>query len=234
MRSIYILILVSLLMASCAWQSGKNVFYIEDTRVNEAIVDLMAAQPEYFNTPYAIIIFLDTSPCGKFYQETIFWSDWKKAADRDGFGFLYITSEADSDDVAIATRMDNAAAPVLIAPGCKTYVRELDIPGGAIPLKLLIDANGHIIKAWNTLPDSADSRAVIEYMDSLAADNKYGCPTSVEAGPVESLLKQGHHDGSALLRERRGDTEILNAVSDGAFHRCVTSRNACVTVRVAP
>jgi hypothetical protein len=158
---------VVLLLSACGVPPSINYYRLSDTGVQPAFHEMSSLYTDYFGDRYSLVVLVDTSPCGKALQETVCWSDWRDHAYQLGLGFVYVTSRADSFDVAYAAMLDSASAPVLVAPGCEKYVSELGIPRGGLPLKLMIDSAGTIVKAWDPVTDTSLCRVLMAVVDSL-------------------------------------------------------------------
>ena len=125
---------------------------------------LSANFPEYFTNSPVLFVLVDTSPCGKALGETVWWKEWQQAATAAGIDFVFVTSESDSADVAVAARLDGVTAPVLVLPSCKQRFTELGIPLGMLPMKILVDQGGEFLDLW--LPILKEERSV-QLMDKL-------------------------------------------------------------------
>jgi hypothetical protein len=132
----------------------------------EPILDsLSAGYPEYFTNSPALILFVDTSPCGKALGEIVWWREWRQAAEAAGINFVLVTSESDSADVAVAAQLDSVTAPVLVLPSCRHRLTEVGIPNGLLPMKILTDSEGELVYFW--LPVRSEERSA-QLMDKLS------------------------------------------------------------------
>ncbi len=166
-RGLLVLLAIGLHVAACCGPRSPHTYRLSDTRVEPALHEMVSLYPGYFGRRYTLVVLVDTSPCGKFLQETVCWSDWRDHAHRLGLGFVYATSRADSFDVAYAAMLDSASAPVLLVPGCEDYVLELGIPRGGLPLKVLVDSAGKMVEAWNPIADTSLCASLMLALDSL-------------------------------------------------------------------
>ena len=132
-----------------------------------SVAELAQLHPEHFANPYTFVILVDSSPCGKFLQETPYWRDWQRSALGAGWGFLFATSQADSAGLVWAAKLDSVDAPVLVLPGCRDYLQELKLPRGTVPLKLLLDSTMNVRHLWNSATDTASCRIMTEQIDSV-------------------------------------------------------------------
>lgn len=156
-----------ILLSACGVPPSINYYRLGDTRVKPALHEVASLYPGYFGGRYTLVVLVDTSPCPVALQETVCWSDWRDHACQLGMGFVYVTSQADSVDVAYAAMLDSALAPVLVATGCEECVLELGIPMGGLPLKVLVDSVGTIVKAWDPVYDTSMCSSLMLTMDSL-------------------------------------------------------------------
>ncbi len=158
---------VALLLSACGVPPSIYHYRLSDTRVEPALREMISHHPDSFGDRYSLIVLVDASPCPVALQETVCWSDWRDHAYQLGIGFVYVTSRADSFDVAYAAMLDSALAPVLVAPGCEEYLLELGIPRGGLPLKVLVDSAGTVVKAWDPISDTTMCPSLMLALDSL-------------------------------------------------------------------
>ncbi len=168
--------LLGLLGASCYRSQGVRVYKLDDMGIKPALKELVQNQPEYFNAPYTLLILVDGSPCGKLLQETMWWDEWQETATEAGYGFVLVTSRADSAGLVWAAQLDSVDSPVLVMPGCEDYLLELGMPRGFAPLKLLIDSTAHIHQFWSPFVDTADCNRLMYQLDSLSCSGTRGAP----------------------------------------------------------
>jgi len=159
------LAVIGVLFAGCA---ARHVLRLRDTEVPNELTRLVLQQPEYFRSPLTLMVLLDTTPCGKAFTETIWWADWQKAALESGSGFVFATSKKDSADVAIAVELEGISAPILVLPSCPDTVLVLNLPRGALPMKVLIDRTGKTLYASGPIIDPDSSAALMRAVDSLS------------------------------------------------------------------
>ena len=156
--------LISALCLGC----GPRYFSVHTSEIPGELARLANRQPEYFRSPMTLLVLLDTTPCSKAFTETIWWKDWQAAAHKAGYGFVFATSTADSNDVAIAVQLEGVDAPILVLPSCPDSVLSLGIPPGYLPLKLLMDRTGHYRRAWGPLIDTTSSNELMHFVDSVS------------------------------------------------------------------
>ncbi len=143
-----VLALISFSITACGGsfllRANRNI----ETRVKPAIKNLVKAEPAYFESPFTLVVLLDTKACGPNLKETEWWSDWQRQMNDKGMGFLLVTSKKDSADVAIAAQMDGVDVPVIVLPESGAYVSDLWAPAQSIPVKLLVDAESGVRRFW--------------------------------------------------------------------------------------
>lgn len=168
--------LLGLLGASCYRSQLVRTYKLDDTGIKPALKELVQNQPEYFTAPYTLVILVDGSPCGKLLQETVWWDDWRETATEAGYGFVLVTSRADSAGLVWAAQLDSVDSPVLVMPDSEDYLLEVGIPRGLLPLKLLIDSTAHIHMLWNPFVDTAGCNWLMDQIDSVSCSGARGAP----------------------------------------------------------
>ncbi len=139
----------------------------------EPILDSLSVRyPEYFTNSPALIVLVDTSPCGKALHETVWWREWQQTATAAGINFLLVTSESDSTDVAVAARLDSVTAPVLVLPSCKHRLAEFGIPFGMLPMKILIDQEGEVVYCGLAILTQDRSARLMDKLSELGRKRK--------------------------------------------------------------
>ena len=160
------LVLLLGLVGGCAWQH-RGVYHLSDTNLPESLRELIRQQPEAFAGSMTFIVLVDRSACPVTLVETPYWKDWQRRSKGAGWGFVMVTSRADSADLALAAALDSVSAPVLVMPGCKDYLHELDLPKGYLPMKLIVTPAGEVEHIWTAVTDQAGCRTITAQIDSV-------------------------------------------------------------------
>ena len=167
---IFLLLLLGSFLISCFGSSTLN-FTLKETRVKQASEVLIDAYPHYFELPFTLIVFVDTSPCGGNLVETKWWRVWQNFMRDSECGFVFATSRVDSTDIVVAAQLDSVDAPVLVIPGFDNSLKDLKIPNGGMPLKLIVNSTGEIKSAWAPIRTSEANGTMLTKLDSLINQN---------------------------------------------------------------
>ncbi len=159
--------LLGIVCTGCV-QPHVPIFDWQESRLPAEIEQLVTDNPKYFTEPYTLILAADRSPCGKAYQETVWWREWQQVTDNAGCGFVFVTTRPDSAGLAWAAYLDSASAPILVLPSCERYLSEIGVIRGALPLKVLVNSTGAIRYLWAPILDTTASNQLMFVVDSIA------------------------------------------------------------------
>jgi len=110
---------------------------------------------------------LDSKACSGNLAESKWWPIWLDYAKKHNIGYVFVTSLADSTDLAFAIQLEDIAEPVLVMPGYDNYVSDLWNHPSLI-LKLLYDNNSKDYYTWAiSISDLSHSDYFLSQIDSI-------------------------------------------------------------------
>lgn len=166
-RMMLAMVLLSLSLSGCGILYRQRTVVFKRVDFAPVVQKLAAANPEFFDNPYTLVVMLDSRPCGARLFESIYWSDWQRHMIENGNGFVFATSRADSAGLVYAAHLDSADAPVLVLESYEKSISRINNWQGAAPFHILTDSAGSVIRVWLAAFDQNESDLLLEAIDSL-------------------------------------------------------------------
>lgn len=166
-RMMLAMVLLSLSLSGCGILYRQRTVVFKRVDFAPVVQKLAAANPEFFDNPYTLVVMLDSRPCGARLFESIYWSDWQRHMIENGNGFVFATSRADSAGLVYAAHLDSADAPVLVIESYEERAIQPSNWRAFAPFHILTDSAGNVIRVWLAAFDQNESDLLLEAIDSL-------------------------------------------------------------------